>query len=147
MDSRSLDIQISLDESAHLPEYETEGSAGMDIRIIEDVVLQPGERLIAKTGLRVAIPLGYEGQIRPRSGLAFKKGISMVNTPGTIDSDYRGEIGIILINHGTDVVKLASGERAGQLVICPVMRAQWSVVQNLDDTTRGEGGFGSTGTT
>jgi len=110
------------------------------------VTLLPGERKLARTGLRVAIPLGYEGQVRPRSGLALKKGISMVNTPGTIDSDYRGEIGIILINLGQDVVQLNEGERVAQLVICPIARASWQVMESLDATERGGGGFGSTGT-
>jgi dUTP pyrophosphatase len=118
----------------------------MDLRIIEDVVLEPGERRLARTGLRAAIPEGYEGQVRPRSGLAIKHGITMVNTPGTIDSDYRGEIGIILINLGQSVVKLEQGERVAQLVVCPVTRAEWRIVDALDETRRGEGGFGSTGT-
>jgi dUTP pyrophosphatase len=146
MKTPEIEIPITLDAAAELPTYETEGSAGMDIRIIEDVELQPGERKLAKTGLKAAIPLGYEGQVRPRSGLALKKGITMANSPGTIDSDYRGEIGLILINHSSEVVKLASGERAGQLVICPIARADWKVMNSLEETDRGEGGFGSTGT-
>lgn len=146
MSGSDISIPLALEEGAHLPGYATEGSAGMDLRIIESVTLGPGERKLARTGLRVAIPLGYEGQVRPRSGLALKKGISMVNTPGTIDSDYRGEIGIILINLGQDVVQLSEGERVAQLVICPIARAAWQVVDSLDATERGGGGFGSTGT-
>lgn len=118
----------------------------MDLRSTVEVELQPGERRLVPTGLKAAIPLGFEGQVRPRSGLALRHGLSMVNSPGTIDSDYRGEIGVILINHGQDVVKLQQGERIGQLVICPVYRAEWQVTASLDETTRGEGGFGSTGT-
>ena len=146
MSGRDISIPIALAEGAHLPTYATEGSAGMDLRIIEKVTLAPGERKLARTGLRMAIPLGYEGQVRPRSGLALKLGISMVNTPGTIDSDYRGEVGIILINMGQDVVQLNEGERVAQLVICPVTRAAWQVTESLDATERGGGGFGSTGT-
>lgn len=146
MSGREINIPIALEEGAYLPSYATEGSAGMDLRIIEDVHLEPGQRILARTGIRAAIPQGYEGQVRPRSGLALKKGISMVNTPGTIDSDYRGEIGIILINLGQDVVQLNAGERVAQLVICPVTRAAWQVTNSLDATERGGGGFGSTGT-
>lgn len=146
MSGSDISIPLALEEGAHLPSYATEGSAGMDLRIIESVTLGPGERKLARTGLRAAIPFGYEGQVRPRSGLALKKGISMVNTPGTIDSDYRGEIGIILINLGQDVVQLSEGERVAQLVICPIARAAWQVVDSLDATERGGGGFGSTGT-
>ncbi len=103
------------------------------------------ERKLIRTGLRVAIPPGYEGQVRPRSGLALRHGISMVNTPGTIDSDYRGEVAVIAINFGESVVKLERGERIAQLVICPVARAELVAVDALNDTSRGEGGFGSTG--
>lgn len=146
MDTRRISIPITLGPDAILPSYETEGSAGMDLRITEDVELAPGEIKLAKTGLKAAIPIGYEGQVRPRSGLALKHGISLVNSPGTIDSDFRGEIGIILINLGRMAVKLSKGERAAQLVICPVMRAEWQVVDDLNSTERGDGGFGSTGT-
>lgn len=146
MSGSEIKIPIALEEGAHLPTYATDGSAGMDLRIIEDVRLDPGQRILARTGIRAAIPHGFEGQVRPRSGLALKKGISMVNTPGTIDSDYRGEIGIILINLGQDVVQLSAGERVAQLVICPVTRAAWQVTDSLDATERGGGGFGSTGT-
>ena len=138
-------MPVVLDDGAQLPQYQTEGSAGMDLVSTEPVELAPGERKLVGTGIRVAIPVGFEGQVRPRSGLAVRHGISMVNTPGTIDSDYRGEIKVLLINLGDLVVKLGQGERIAQLVICPVMRAEWLVVEYLDDTERGGGGFGSTG--
>jgi dUTP pyrophosphatase len=118
----------------------------MDLCLSEAVTLQPLERCLAPTGLRLAIPPGYEGQVRPRSGLAIRSGIAMVNSPGTIDSDFRGELKLILINLGSGVVTLGKGERVGQLVICPVARAEMVLVSSLDDTERGEGGFGSTGT-
>jgi dUTP pyrophosphatase len=117
----------------------------MDLRIIEDVTLEPMGRTLARTGIKIAVPEGYEAQVRPRSGLAIKHGISMANTPGTIDSDYRGEVKVILINLGQETVKLGKGERVAQLVIAPVARASWNVVDQLDDTLRGGGGFGSTG--
>ncbi len=139
-------IPITLSADAQLPAYESEGAAGMDLRCTEDFELQPMERKGIPTGLKVAIPLGYEGQVRPRSGLAIRLGLSMVNTPGTIDSDYRGEIKVLMINLGQEVVKVSKGERIAQLVICPIARAEWKITQELDDTTRGEGGFGSTGT-
>lgn len=145
MSERLVKIPIVLSADATLPEYASAGAAGMDLRSTEEVELQPGQRKLVPTGIKAAIPEGFEGQVRPRSGLAIKQGLSMVNSPGTIDSDYRGEIGVILINHGQDVVKLSRGERIGQLVICPVYRAEWQVVDELDDTRRGEGGFGSTG--
>lgn len=117
----------------------------MDLRSVEVCELKPLARKLVRTGLCVAIPIGYEGQVRPRSGLALKHGISMVNTPGTIDSDYRGEIGVILINLGSKTIMLDAGERIAQLVICPVARAVIEVVKELDETKRGGGGFGSTG--
>jgi dUTP pyrophosphatase len=140
-----VQVKISLSEGAVLPGYQTEHAAGMDVRCAADFTLYPNERRLVGTGLRVAIPPGYEGQVRPRSGLAFKHGISLVNTPGTIDADYRGEIGVILINHGADVVTFNAGDRIAQLVICPVARAELVVVEALEETERGEGGFGSTG--
>lgn len=139
-------IPIVLSADAQLPTYETDGAAGMDLRCTEEFVLEPLERRMVPTGLKVAIPKGFEGQVRPRSGLAIRLGLSMVNTPGTIDSDYRGEIKVLLINLGKEVVKVSKGERIAQLVVCPVARAEWIVTQELEDTTRGEGGFGSTGT-
>jgi len=142
---REISIPVVVADGASLPRYQTEGSAGMDLVSTEPVELAPGERKLVGTGIQVAIPAGFEGQVRPRSGLAVRHGISMVNTPGTIDSDYRGEIKVLLINLGDSVVKLGQGERVAQLVICPVMRADWLVVESLDDTERGGGGFGSTG--
>jgi dUTP pyrophosphatase len=142
----ALPVRITLEPNAEPPTYQTDGSAGMDLRSIEEAELQPGERKLVRTGIRIEIPPGYEGQVRPRSGLALRHGISMVNTPGTIDSDYRGEIQVVMINLGQSVVKLARGERIAQLVICPVARAELEIVDSLEVTSRGEGGFGSTGT-
>jgi dUTP pyrophosphatase len=128
-----------------LPQYETGGSAGLDVRSNEDVVLEPGEFKLVKTGLFVEIPSGYEIQVRPRSGLALKHGITVLNSPGTIDSDYRGEIGVILINHGTESFEVNLGERIAQLVLCPIERIQWISVGSVGGTKRGDKGFGSTG--
>ncbi len=139
-------VPMVLQEGAAMPAYATQGSAGMDLRSIEDVELQPLERKLVRTGIRMAIPEGYEGQVRPRSGLALRLGLGMVNSPGTIDSDYRGEVAVILINLGAESVKLSAGERIAQLVVCPVVRAQPVAVAELDMTDRGGGGFGSTGT-
>ncbi|MFN7171956.1 MAG: dUTP diphosphatase [Fimbriimonadaceae bacterium] len=141
-----VEIPIHVEPGATPPEYATQGAAGMDLRCLEDFSLEPMERQIVKTGLRVAIPEGFEAQVRPRSGLAARHGITMVNSPGTIDSDYRGEIGVILINLGAERVQFSAGERIGQLVIAPVVRAQWQLVATLEASDRGEGGFGSTGT-
>jgi dUTP pyrophosphatase len=143
---QKVNIAIALSRGAEVPEYATEHAAGMDLRCAEDVQLAPMERKRVWTGLKVAIPHGYEGQVRPRSGLAMKLGLSMVNAPGTIDSDYRGEIGVILINLGQEEIRLAAGERIAQMVICPVVRAVFECVEDLERTSRGEGGFGSTGT-
>jgi dUTP pyrophosphatase len=128
-----------------LPAYATPGAAGMDVLSAEDVTLAPGARHAVATGLSVAIPEGYEIQVRPRSGLALKHGISVPNTPGTIDSDYRGELKVILINHGAEAFAIARGDRVAQLVLAPVTRAAWDEVAELDETARGAGGFGSTG--
>ena len=136
-------------EGLDLPAYETLGAAGMDVRAAvpesEPMVLTPGDRAMVPTGLSVAIPQGYEIQMRPRAGLAAKHGITCLNTPGTIDSDYRGELKVILINHGTDAFTIARGERIGQMVLAPVTRIVWQEVASLDETERGAGGFGSTG--
>ena len=136
-------------EGLQLPAYETAGSAGMDVRAAvpagEPMVLAPGERAMVPTGLCVAIPQGYEIQVRPRSGLAAKHGLTCLNTPGTIDSDYRGEIKVILINHGQDAFTIQRGERIAQLVLAPVTHIAWQAVDSLDETERGAGGFGSTG--
>lgn len=132
-------------EGLKLPDYATSGAAGMDIVAAEDVSIAPGARHAVATGLAVAIPHGYEIQVRPRSGLALKHGITVPNTPGTIDSDYRGELKVILINHGTESFAIARGDRVAQLVLAPVVQAAWDEVEELDATERGAGGFGSTG--
>ena len=128
-----------------LPAYATSGAAGMDVVSAEEVTIAPGARHAVATGLALAIPQGYEIQVRPRSGLALKHGITVPNTPGTIDSDYRGELKVILINHGTEPFAIARGDRVAQLVLAPVVQAAWDEVEELDATERGEGGFGSTG--
>ena len=138
---RRLPSAMGLD----LPAYATEGAAGMDVLSAETVNIAPGRRYAVATGLAVAIPAGYEIQVRPRSGLALKHGITVPNTPGTIDSDYRGELKVILINHGEDTFAIARGDRIAQLVVAPVTQGVWQEVEDLDDTDRGSGGFGSTG--
>ncbi|MET3723631.1 dUTP diphosphatase [Sphingomonas trueperi] len=132
-------------ENLPLPRYATEGAAGMDVVAAEDLTLAPGARHAVATGFAMAIPAGYEVQVRPRSGLALKHGITCLNTPGTIDSDYRGEIKVILANLGTEDFPIARGDRIAQLVPAPVQRADLDEVNSLDETTRGAGGFGSTG--
>lgn len=146
----SPEIRIALKRLPHgeglpLPAYATEHAAGMDVVAAEDVTLRPGWRHAVATGFAIAIPVGYEVQVRPRSGLALKHGVTCLNTPGTIDADYRGEVKIILANLGTSVVELARGERIAQLVPAAVQRAVFAEVEELDETARGEGGFGSTG--
>jgi len=132
-----------------LPAYETPGAAGMDLRAAvpeeEPLVLRPGDRALAPTGLAIAVPPGYEAQVRPRSGLAIRSGVTCLNTPGTIDSDYRGEVKVILANLGAENFVVRRGDRIAQLVICPVVQARWRETSALDDTSRGQGGFGSTG--
>ena len=128
-----------------LPAYATDGAAGMDVVSAEDVTIQPGARHAVATGLALAIPHGFEIQVRPRSGLALKHGITVPNTPGTIDSDYRGELKVILINHGDSAFEIQRGDRVAQLVLAPVTRAAWLEADELDETARGQGGFGSTG--
>ncbi len=132
-------------EGLDLPVYATAGAAGMDVVSAEDVTIAPGMRHAVATGLAIAIPEGYEIQVRPRSGLALKHGITVPNTPGTIDSDYRGELKVILINHGGADFAIRRGDRVAQLVLAPVTRASWREVETLDETARGTGGFGSTG--
>jgi dUTP pyrophosphatase len=132
-------------EGLDLPAYATAGAAGMDAVSAEDVTLPPGARHAVATGLALAIPPGFEIQVRPRSGLALKHGITVPNTPGTIDSDYRGELKVILINHGAEPFEIRRGDRVAQLVLAPVTRASWLAVEELDETVRGTGGFGSTG--
>jgi dUTP pyrophosphatase len=137
-----------INKSVHnLPEYETKASAGMDLRanITEAVTLKPLARAIIKTGLFIELPVGFEAQVRPRSGLAAKHGVTVLNSPGTIDADYRGEIGVILVNLSNIDFKIENGERIAQLVITKHERATWLEVNQLNETTRGEGGFGSTG--
>ncbi len=135
-------------QSLPLPTYQTPGSAGMDLRAAVEapVTLAPGERKLIPTGLAIALPDGYEGQVRPRSGLALKHGITQLNTPGTIDADYRGEVGIILINHGQDPFEVARGDRIAQLIVAPVRQAVLAEVAELPSSDRAGGGFGSTGT-
>ncbi|MBP7334958.1 dUTP diphosphatase [Niveispirillum sp.] len=147
------DISISIRRLPHgadlaLPGYATALSAGMDLlaAVSEPVTLEPGQRKLIPTGIAIALPEGYEAQIRPRSGLALKNGISLVNSPGTIDADYRGEIGVIVINHGDQPFTVERGTRIAQMVIARHERAVWTEVDNLDETARGSGGFGSTGT-
>ena len=140
-----VDVPIQISETATLPSYQTQGAAGMDLCCSESFAIESMERKLVGTGIRIAIPEGYEGQVRPRSGLAIRHGISLVNSPGTIDSDYRGEVKLILINFGKEAVQFSQGERIGQLVLCPVVRAWLKVIDGLDGTERGEAGFGSTG--
>lgn len=128
-----------------LPAYATAGAAGMDVLAAENITMRPGARHAVATGFAVAIPSGYEIQVRPRSGLALKHGITVPNTPGTIDSDYRGELKVILINHSGDNFPIQRGDRIAQLVLSPVTQGLWEEVDELDDTARGAGGFGSTG--
>ncbi len=130
-----------------LPGYETGSAAGMDIRaaLVKPITLNPGERTLIPTGLQMALPEGYEAQIRPRSGLAIRNGITMLNSPGTIDADYRGEVKVIAINHGQDEFVINHGDRIAQMVIAPVIQLPIKEVSELDETDRGEGGFGSTG--
>ncbi len=130
-----------------LPAYMTEQAAGMDLRaaVTAPVTLSPGERALVPTGIRIAVPAGYEAQVRPRSGLAAKHGVTLVNAPGTIDADYRGEVCVVLINHGAEPFVVSRGDRIAQLVVAPVTRVRVEPAQELDGTDRGEGGFGHTG--
>lgn len=142
-------FDVDADQAVPLPTYETAGAAGADLRAnLPDrdcVVLQPGERALVPTGLLLEIPQGYEVQIRPRSGLALKHGITLPNAPGTIDSDYRGPLGVIVMNAGQDVFEITHGDRIAQMVVAPVLQARFELVETLTNTTRGSGGFGSTG--
>jgi dUTP pyrophosphatase len=142
-----MQIKIINKSNHELPHYETIASAGMDLRanLTEPVTIAPLCRMIIKTGLFIELPLGYEAQVRPRSGLALKKGITVLNSPGTIDADYRGEIGVILVNLSNDFFDIENGERIAQMVIAKHERAEWLEVKELSETDRGEGGFGSTG--
>ncbi len=142
-------MQIKIINKSHhsLPHYETIASAGMDLRanINESITLKPLDRTVVKTGLFIELPIGTEAQVRPRSGLAAKKGVTVLNAPGTIDADYRGEIGVILVNLSNEDFTIENGERIAQLVIAKHERAKWEEVKELSETSRGEGGFGSTG--
>ncbi|MFY7743661.1 MAG: dUTP diphosphatase [Flavobacterium sp.] len=142
-----MQIKIINTSQHPLPNYETIASAGMDLRanLSEPITLKSLERTIVKTGLFIELPMGYEAQVRPRSGLAAKKGITVLNSPGTVDADYRGEIGVILVNLSTDDFIIENGERIAQLIIAKHERAEWIEVEELSETSRGNGGFGSTG--
>jgi dUTP pyrophosphatase len=148
MEGVSVKIKmLSGSEGLQPPSYETAHSAGMDIRaaVTDSVVLKPGERQLIPTGFAMALPPGFEAQIRPRSGLAIKHGITMLNSPGTIDSDYRGEVKVIAVNHGSEPYTVNRGDRIAQMIIAPVVQARMIQTESLDNTDRGDGGFGSTG--
>ena len=150
----STDVAVSIKRLPHgeglaLPAYQTAHAAGLDLvaAVAEatPVTLAPGERALVPTGLAIALPVGFEGQVRPRSGLALKHGVTVLNAPGTIDADYRGEVSVVLINHGRDPFVIRRGERIAQLIVAPVSRANLSLAISLDETPRGSGGYGSTG--
>jgi dUTP pyrophosphatase len=147
VEEKRMKVKI-INQSKHpLPAYETKASAGLDVRanLAQSIELNPMERVLIKTGLFMEIPEGYECQVRPRSGLALKKGITVLNSPGTIDADYRGEVGVILVNLSSDSFTIEDGERVAQLVFAEVTQAQWEQSEELTETERGAGGFGSTG--
>lgn len=142
-----MKIKVHYSGKHALPQFETTQSAGMDLRANIDapVVLQPGDRALIPTGIKMALPDGYEAQIRPRSGLAYKHGITVLNSPGTIDADYRGDVGVLLINHGREAFTVEDGMRVAQMVVARYSQFEWESVEDLDETARGDGGFGSTG--
>ena len=142
-----MNIKVIYTGKHELPQFETSQSAGMDLRanIEAPIVLEKGARALVPTGIKLALPDGYEAQIRPRSGLAYKHGITVLNSPGTIDADYRGDVGVLLINHGNDAFIIEDGMRVAQMVVAQYTQFTWDTVNDLDDTSRGEGGFGSTG--
>ena len=142
-----MKVKIINKSNNPFPNYETDLSAGMDLRAFTEnsIILNPGERKLVKTGLQIELPKGYEGQIRPRSGLAFKKGVTVLNSPGTIDADYRGEIGVILVNHSDEEFIISNGDRIAQLVISKFEKVHWNCSDEINSTTRGDSGFGSTG--
>ncbi|MCW5946072.1 MAG: dUTP diphosphatase [Fimbriimonadales bacterium] len=142
-----LRVAISAETPDCIPQYATDLASGMDLRANECVEIPPGGRVAVGTGIRIAVPEGYEAQVRPRSGMALKQGLSVPNAPGTIDADYRGEVKVILINLGREPVKIAKGDRIAQLVVAPVVKVEWEPCAELPGTDRGDGGFGSTGTT
>ena len=138
-------LRLPNGEGLPLPAYESEHAAGMDLRAAEDAILPPGGRALVATGFAIALPHGFEAQVRPRSGLAAKHGVTVLNAPGTIDADYRGEVKVILINHGADAFAIKRGDRIAQMIVAPVTRVTLAETANLSDTARGSGGFGSTG--
>ena len=140
-----ISVRIQKISDVKLPSYAHEGDSGMDLYSAVDCVLKPGEIMSVPTGIKIAVPNGYEAQIRPKSGIALKSGVSVLNTPGTVDAGYRGEVGVILINLGKENFVIAKNSKIAQLVVCPVEKAEIIVVDSLDETSRGEGGFGSTG--
>lgn len=142
-----IEVQIINKSKNDLPKYETEQSAGLDLRadIVDEITLQPLERMLVGTGLFISLPKGFEAQIRPRSGMAYKHGLTVLNTPGTIDADYRGEIKVLMVNISNDAYSIKAGERLAQMVIAQHEQASWKEVEVLDETERGAGGFGSTG--
>ena len=142
-----MKIKVHYSGKHALPQFETTQSAGMDLRANIDapVVLQPGDSTLIPTGIKMALPDGYEAQIRPRSGLAYKHGITVLNSPGTIDADYRGDVGVLLINHGQKAFTIEDGMRVAQMVVAQYSQFEWESVEDLDETARGAGGFGSTG--
>lgn len=145
---KGVKVAILRDERAKafpLPAYATPASAGVDLRAVEEQVLLPGERALIPTGIRIALPVGYEAQVRPRSGLALRHGIILPNSPGTIDADYRGEVGVILMNLGDDPFTIEPGDRIAQMIVAPVKQVVWNEVDVLEETVRSDGGFGSTG--
>ncbi len=143
----AIRVRVVRKTSQPLPAYETEDSAGMDLRaeVSEPVVMEPGARALIPTGLFLEIPVGYEGQVRPRSGLALKRGLTVLNAAGTIDADYRGDVGVLLINHGREAFTVEDGMRVAQMVVARYSQFEWESVEDLDETARGAGGFGSTG--
>lgn len=147
VDMNSIEVAICpvAESSLKLPGYQTAEAAGMDLMANEDVVLNPGQRALVPCGFSMELPKGYEAQVRPRSGLAIKHGIGLLNSPGTIDSDYRGEIKVILINHGEDPFTITVGDRIAQMVVAPVTRVEWKPTSHLEASKRGAGGFGHTG--
>jgi dUTP pyrophosphatase len=142
-----MKVEVVNLSSHELPKYSTNESAGLDLRadLQSPITLKPGQRSLIPTGLKIALPTGYEAQVRPRSGLAYKHGITVLNSPGTIDADYRGDVGVILINHGSESFTIENGERIAQLIIAKFIQIDWDEVLDLSNTSRGEGGFGSTG--
>ena len=142
-----MKVEVVNLSSHELPKYSTNESAGLDLRaeLQSPITLEPGQRSLIPTGLKIALPTGYEAQVRPRSGLAYKQGVTVLNSPGTIDADYRGDVGVILINHGSEPFTIENGERIAQLIIAKFVQIDWDEVLDLSSTSRGEGGFGSTG--